>query len=61
MKDGWHAMLTLCHLCSYQWAAVFPAGIDAARLECPRCGAQNSMPLPADEDDDDPGDAWKKS
>jgi hypothetical protein len=61
MKDGWHAMMTLCNLCSHKWASVFPEGADATRLECPRCGAQNSQPLPPDGDEPDPADAWKQS
>ena len=61
MKDGWQAMMTLCNLCSHQWCAVFPVGTDAARLECPRCGAQSSQPLATDEEEPDPGEAWKQS
>lgn len=60
MRDGWHAMMTLCVICSHKWAAVFPNGTDFTKLECPACHVKNSMPLPPDEEDQDPAEAWKK-
>ena len=61
MNNGWHSMMTLCVLCSHQWAAVFPNAADFTKLECPQCGGQCSMPLPKDDEDDDPAEAWKRS
>jgi predicted RNA-binding Zn-ribbon protein involved in translation (DUF1610 family) len=38
----WHTAYAECLKCKHEWAAVYPNGCDT-KLECPNCGAQDSM------------------
>ena len=35
--------LVRCGMCNRSWTAVYPAGTDETKLECPRCGAFESI------------------
>ena len=40
--EGWYGKLAHCHICTHEWAAVYPC--KCAELECPNCGNMTRVP-----------------
>lgn len=43
LKDGWFASLVQCVICTNKFTSVYPECAEEDRLECPLCGAQDSV------------------
>jgi hypothetical protein len=61
-EGAWIFSPVRCLSCAHEWQGVIPTSADPAKLECPKCHAQDSRVLfDQEEDDGEKGDSWKQT